>query len=111
METREKIIEMAKCLGQIIKEDEVIKKLEAAQEAYNTDVDVLLLTTEYKVQQHDDTDRSTCDKWIPDSECIAECVACTLEEAVQSDICNCAGTQRDRCLVTQHESSQREHCL
>ncbi len=51
METREKIIEMAKCLGQIIKEDEVIKKLEAAQEAYNTDVDVLLLTTEYTVQQ------------------------------------------------------------
>ena len=51
METREKIIEMAKCLGQIIKEDEVIKKLEAAQEAYNTDPDVLLLTTEYSVQQ------------------------------------------------------------
>ena len=69
METREKIIEMAKCLGQIIKEDEVIKKLEAAQEAYNTDPDVLLLTTEYTVQQQllteafsKDEDKETIDK-------------------------------------------------
>jgi cell fate (sporulation/competence/biofilm development) regulator YmcA (YheA/YmcA/DUF963 family) len=51
METREKIIEMAKCLGQIIKEDEKIKALNEAQEAYNQDPDVLLLTTEYTVQQ------------------------------------------------------------
>ena len=51
METREKIIEMAKCLGQIIKEDETIKALEAAREAYNNDREVLLLTTEYQVQQ------------------------------------------------------------
>ena len=51
METREKIVEMAKCLGQIIKEDEKIKALNEAQEAYNQDPDVLLLTTEYTVQQ------------------------------------------------------------
>ena len=51
METREKIIEMAKCLGQIIKEDEKIKALNEAQAAYNADPDVLLLTTEYTVQQ------------------------------------------------------------
>ncbi|MBO5745441.1 MAG: YlbF family regulator [Clostridia bacterium] len=51
METREKIVEMAKCLGQIIKEDEKIKALNEAQEAYNADPDVLLLTTEYTVQQ------------------------------------------------------------
>ena len=51
METREKIVEMAKCLGQIIKEDEKIKALNEAQAAYNQDPDVLLLTTEYTVQQ------------------------------------------------------------
>ena len=60
---------MAKCLGQIIKEDEVIKNLEAAQEAYNTDPDVLLLTTEYTVQQQllteafsKDEDKETIEK-------------------------------------------------
>ena len=69
METREKIMEMAKCLGQIIKEDEVIKKLDAAQAAYNTDADVLLLTTEYTVQQQllteafaKDEDKQTIEK-------------------------------------------------
>ena len=51
METREKIFEMAKCLGQIIKEDEAIKALEEARDAYNSDADVLLLITEYQVQQ------------------------------------------------------------
>ncbi len=51
METRDKIIEIAKLLGDIIKEDEKVKALEEAQKAYNTDSEVLLLMTEYSVQQ------------------------------------------------------------
>ena len=51
METRDKIFEVAKYLGQIIKEDEKILALEKARDAYNSDPDVLLLMTEYSVQQ------------------------------------------------------------
>lgn len=45
------IFEMAKLLGLAIREDERIKKLEEAKEAYENDEQIRILTTEYDVQQ------------------------------------------------------------
>lgn len=45
------IFEMAKLLGLAIREDERIKKLEAAKAAYENDEKIRILTTEYDVQQ------------------------------------------------------------
>ena len=45
------IFEMAKMLGLAIREDERIKNLEKAKEAYENDETIRILTTEYDMQQ------------------------------------------------------------
>ena len=45
------IFEMAKLLGLAIREDDRIKKLEEAKQAYENDETIRVLTTEYDVQQ------------------------------------------------------------
>ena len=45
------IFEMAKLLGLAIREDDRIKKLEEAKQAYENDEQIRILTTEYDVQQ------------------------------------------------------------
>ena len=45
------IFEMAKLLGLAIREDQRIKNLEAAKEAYENDEKIQILTTEYDLQQ------------------------------------------------------------